>query len=214
MVVGHATAHITSFRRVRWSSPSWWSYQCGYPSLNCYEYLVLGTWLSLLGSIPGHGWYIQGRNVSRCMPNHHQGAVIYRLSTTYPWICIQHIEPQHKRQHQQGWGSTSSHQVCHWRLPAHMQCVVPGIVVNGLWFEERCSWGGAPLVCQQGCTLCSTSSLSGHMLVCFVVTATAVCVDCSRVQATVQHTYWVHSVIWIYYRHFCSLLKEFIWINL
>ena len=55
-------------------------------------------------------------------------------------------------------------------------CVVPGIVVNGLWFEERCGWGGVPLVYQQGCTLCGTSSLSGHMLVCFVVSATGVAV--------------------------------------
>jgi hypothetical protein len=61
------------------------------------------------------------RNVSRC-PNTIK-AVLHRLSTTYPRICIQHMEPQQKRQHQQGWGSiTSSRQVCHWRLPAHKQC--------------------------------------------------------------------------------------------
>jgi hypothetical protein len=55
--------------------------------------------------------------------NYHQGTVLYHLSTTYPRICIQHMEPYQKRQHQQGWGSTtSSRQVCHWRLPAHKQC--------------------------------------------------------------------------------------------
>jgi hypothetical protein len=34
--------------------------------------------------------------------------VLYHLSTTYPRICIQHMEPQQKRQHQQGWDSTTS----------------------------------------------------------------------------------------------------------
>ena len=33
------------------------------------------------------------------------------------------MEPQQTRQHQQGWGSTtSSRQVCHWRLPAQKRC--------------------------------------------------------------------------------------------
>jgi hypothetical protein len=41
-----------------WSSPSWWSYQCGYLSLNSCEYLSLCTWLGLFGSIPGLTWYI------------------------------------------------------------------------------------------------------------------------------------------------------------
>ena len=56
------------------------------------------------------------------LPNYHQGTVLYHLSTTYPRICIQYMEPQQKRQHQQGCGSaTSNRQVCHWRLPAHKQ---------------------------------------------------------------------------------------------
>ena len=38
-------------------------------------------------------------------------------------ILIKDMEPQYKRQYQQGWGSTtSSCQVCHWRLPAHKHC--------------------------------------------------------------------------------------------
>jgi hypothetical protein len=47
---------------------------------------------------------------------------------------------------------------------------------NYLEVWERCRWGGVPLVYQQGCTLCGTSSLSGHMLVCFVVSANGVAV--------------------------------------
>jgi len=36
---------------------------------------------------------------------------------------IKDMDPQQKRQYQQGWGSTtSSCQVCHWRLPAHKLC--------------------------------------------------------------------------------------------
>ena len=53
------------------------------------------------------------------LPSRH----IYNLSTTYPRICIQHMDPQQTRQYQQGWGSTtSSCHVCHWRIPAHKQC--------------------------------------------------------------------------------------------
>jgi hypothetical protein len=40
--------------------------------------------------------------------------------------------------------------------------------------EVRLRW--CSLVYQQGCTLCGTSSLSVHMLVCFVVYATGVAV--------------------------------------
>ena len=41
-----------------------------------------------------------GRNVSRCPTT--IKAVLYHLRTTYTRICIQHMEPQQKRQHQQG----------------------------------------------------------------------------------------------------------------
>jgi hypothetical protein len=57
------------------------------------------------------------------LPNYHQGTVLFHLSTTYHRICIQHMEPQQIKKHQKGWCSTtSSRQVCHWRLPAHKQC--------------------------------------------------------------------------------------------